>query len=135
MVEPLIEKQTTNMPQPISPTERLSITLRYLTTGNTFEDLKFVSAIAPQTIGKIVIETCEAIISCLHEYIKEFVHQLLSSWYLEPKISRQHQIMEVRALYQRKLNTVIYDKCIVELLLSNIMRQIFLRMFDKSIWS
>lgn len=70
MVEPLIEKQTTNMRQPISPTERLSITLRYLATGNTFEELKFVSAIAPQTISKIVIETCEAIISCLHEYIK-----------------------------------------------------------------
>ena len=36
MVEPLIVKQTTNyMRQPISPTERLSITLRYLATGNT----------------------------------------------------------------------------------------------------
>ena len=69
MVKPLIGKQTTNMRQPISPTDRLSITLRFLTTGNTFEDLKFVSAIAPQTIGKIVIETCEVIISCLHEYI------------------------------------------------------------------
>ena len=29
-----------------------------LATGNTFEDLKFVSAIAPQTIGKIFIVTC-----------------------------------------------------------------------------
>ncbi|GFN94113.1 hypothetical protein PoB_002061900 [Plakobranchus ocellatus] len=57
MFEPLIVKQTTNMRQSISPTERLSITLRYLATGNTFEDLKFASAIAPQTIGKIVIET------------------------------------------------------------------------------
>ena len=36
IVEPLIVKQTTNyMRQPISPTERLSITLRYLATGNT----------------------------------------------------------------------------------------------------
>ena len=50
--------------------ERLSITLRYLVTGNTFEDLKFISAIAPHTIGKVVIETYEAIISYLHEYIK-----------------------------------------------------------------
>ena len=70
MVEPLIVKQTTNMRQPISPTERLSITLRYLATGNTFEDQTFVSAIVPQTIGNIVIEACEAIISCLHDYIK-----------------------------------------------------------------
>ena len=48
MVEPLIRKQTTNVREPISLTECLSIRLRYLATGNTFEDLKFISAIAPQ---------------------------------------------------------------------------------------
>ena len=37
--------------------QRLSITLRYLATGNTFEDLKFISAISPQLIGIIVMET------------------------------------------------------------------------------
>nr|CAI5823785.1 unnamed protein product [Callosobruchus analis] len=30
----------------ISPSQRLSNTLRYLVTGNTFEDLKFTSAIS-----------------------------------------------------------------------------------------
>ncbi|XP_041361954.1 uncharacterized protein LOC121377926 [Gigantopelta aegis] len=50
--------------------ERLSITLRFLATGNTFEDLKFISAISPQSIGRIVIETCEAIISCLKSYVQ-----------------------------------------------------------------
>jgi len=70
MIMPMIAKQTTNMREPISCMERLSITLRYLATGNTFEDLKFISAIAPQTIGKLVIETCEAIINCLSGYIK-----------------------------------------------------------------
>ena len=70
MVDPLIRKETTNMREPISPTERLSLTLRYLATGNTFEDMKFITAIAPQTIGRIVIETCEAIISCLNEYLQ-----------------------------------------------------------------
>ena len=35
MVEPLIEKQTTNMHQTISHAESFSITLRYLATGKT----------------------------------------------------------------------------------------------------
>ena len=48
MVEPLIRKQTTNMLGPTSPTKCLSISMRYLVTGNTFEDLNFISATAPQ---------------------------------------------------------------------------------------
>ena len=39
MVTPMIEKMKTVMREPISPSQRLSITLRYLATGNTFEDL------------------------------------------------------------------------------------------------
>ncbi|KAL5010576.1 hypothetical protein ScPMuIL_012881 [Solemya velum] len=70
LITPLIEKKDTIMRKAISPMERLLITLRYLASGNTFEDLKFPSAISPQTIGRIVIETCEAIISCLDGYIK-----------------------------------------------------------------
>jgi len=58
------------MREAIPASQRLSITLRYLATGNTFEDLKFISAISPQSIGKIVIETCEALIYCLRNYIK-----------------------------------------------------------------
>ncbi|ESO93725.1 hypothetical protein LOTGIDRAFT_100028, partial [Lottia gigantea] len=56
MITPLIEKQKTNMRDPISPNERLSVTLRYLATGNSFQDLKFNTAISPQAIGKIVID-------------------------------------------------------------------------------
>nr|XP_022911495.1 protein ANTAGONIST OF LIKE HETEROCHROMATIN PROTEIN 1-like [Onthophagus taurus] len=69
-VKPFIEKQNTQMRDSISPQLRLSTTLRYLASGATYEDLKFLTAIAPQTIGKIVIETCEAIISTLKEYIQ-----------------------------------------------------------------
>ncbi|XP_071056018.1 putative nuclease HARBI1 [Onthophagus taurus] len=69
-VKPFIEKQNTQMRDSISPQLRLSTTLRYLAGGATYEDLKFLTAIAPQTIGKIVIETCEAIISTLKEYIQ-----------------------------------------------------------------
>jgi hypothetical protein len=58
------------MREAIPASQRLSITLRYLATRNTFEDLKFISAISSQSIGNIVIDTCEAIIYCLRNYIK-----------------------------------------------------------------
>ena len=38
----------------IPPSQRLSITVRYLATGNTFEDLKFTSAISPQSTDIII---------------------------------------------------------------------------------
>ena len=70
LVRPYITKENTVMRSAISPFERLSITLRFLATGNTFEDLKFLSAISPQAIGGIVIDTCNAINTCLQSYIK-----------------------------------------------------------------
>lgn len=69
-VTPMITKTRTKLREPISPHERLSLTLRFLASGQTFEDLKFSTLIAPQTIGKIVIETCEAIIHVLKDNIK-----------------------------------------------------------------
>ncbi|XP_068244045.1 putative nuclease HARBI1 [Palaemon carinicauda] len=70
LVRPYIIKGNTVMRCAISPFERHSITLRFLATGNTFEDLKFLSAISPQAIGGIVIDTCTAINTCLQSYIK-----------------------------------------------------------------
>lgn len=69
-VAPLIKKQNTLMRDAISPETRLNITLRFLAKGNDFEDLKFFYAVSPQAIGKIVIETCEAIIHVLKDFIK-----------------------------------------------------------------
>jgi hypothetical protein len=54
----------------IPPSQRLSITLCYLVTGNTFEDLKFTGATSPQSIGIIVMETCTALVHRLKDYIK-----------------------------------------------------------------
>lgn len=70
MVIPEIQKRDTIMRDAIPRSQRLSITLRYLATGNTFEDLKFTSAVSPQSIGIIVMETCTAIIHSLKDYIK-----------------------------------------------------------------
>lgn len=79
MVSPLIRKQNTVMRKAIPANLRLSATLRYLATGEKFEDLKFLTAISPRSIGTIVIETCEAIISSLANYIK--VSMFMCVWY------------------------------------------------------
>lgn len=70
MITPRIKKRDSILRDAIPPSQRLSITLRYLATGNTFEDLKFTSAISPQSIGLIVIETCTALIHSLKDYLK-----------------------------------------------------------------
>jgi hypothetical protein len=45
VVRPRIEKKNTVMREAVSAEERLSVTLRYLATGNSYEDLKFSAAI------------------------------------------------------------------------------------------
>jgi len=70
MITPRIEKRTATMRNAIPPSQRLSITQRYLATGNTFEDLKVTSAISPQPIDILVMGTCTALIDSLKDYIK-----------------------------------------------------------------
>lgn len=57
----------------IPVSQRLSITLRYLSTMNdmnSYEDMTFLTAVSPQSIGQIVIEMCTALINDLKEFIK-----------------------------------------------------------------
>ena len=58
------------MREAISPKQRLFATLRFLASGLTFENLKFETAIAAQTLGRIIIETCEAVTRVLKNYIQ-----------------------------------------------------------------
>lgn len=60
----------TNLRQAITPHERLTATLRFLATGRTYKDLKFTTLISPQSLGKIIPETCEAIFNALKDYCK-----------------------------------------------------------------
>ncbi|XP_039962355.1 putative nuclease HARBI1 [Bactrocera tryoni] len=69
LITPLIEKQDTIMRDAISPNERLSVTLRFLATGESYESLKFPSRIATPTLSKIIIETCESIVKVLKDFI------------------------------------------------------------------
>ncbi|XP_050664336.1 uncharacterized protein LOC126964989 [Leptidea sinapis] len=61
LVAPIIEKQHTIMRNAIPPHDRLVATLRFLSTGRNYEDLKFSSIISSQALGRIIPETCEAI--------------------------------------------------------------------------
>lgn len=65
LVTPYIEKQDTVMREAISARDRLSVTLRFLATGNTFQDLSYSTRIAPNTLSQIIPETLKAIITVL----------------------------------------------------------------------
>ena len=65
LVTPIIVKQNTKMRIAIPPHERLIVTLRYLVTGRSYEDLKFSTVISPQSLGRIIPETCDAIYKVL----------------------------------------------------------------------
>ncbi|KAJ8893474.1 hypothetical protein PR048_006072 [Dryococelus australis] len=55
---------------PIPPNGRLMATLRYLATGRTLKNLRFSCHIAPQTLGKIIPDNCEAIFKAMGNYCK-----------------------------------------------------------------
>ncbi|KAG5887903.1 hypothetical protein JTB14_018955 [Gonioctena quinquepunctata] len=59
------------MRKAITAEERLIVTLRYLATGRSLEDLKFSAIISPQALGNIIPETCDCIYKALKKkYLK-----------------------------------------------------------------
>ncbi|XP_077314623.1 uncharacterized protein LOC143934951 [Lithobates pipiens] len=70
-VRPHITKQDSCMRKAVSAEERLMATLRFLATGRSFEDMKITTGISAQSLGRIIPETCEAIIKVLQpQYLK-----------------------------------------------------------------
>lgn len=72
LITPHIEKKNTVMKEVISPRMRLIATLRYLATGNSFQDLIFSTRIAPNTLSQIIPETLQSIIKVLEEKFISF---------------------------------------------------------------
>lgn len=70
IVGPRIVKKDTNCRIAISPQDRLAITLKYLSTGESFISLCDVFKVSPQIISYIIPEVCQAIIDGLSEYVK-----------------------------------------------------------------
>lgn len=60
-VGPKLQKKTTNFKEPICPGLRLSITLRYLATGESYRSLCYSFRVPHNTISGIISETCKAI--------------------------------------------------------------------------
>lgn len=58
------------MREAISPKQKLFATQLYLISELTFEGLKFETVIAAQTLGKVVINNCKAIIKVLKKFIE-----------------------------------------------------------------
>ena len=61
LVAPHISKKETKLRQPISPSERLCVTLRYLVTGDAFVTIGASYRMSPSTISQIIPETCNAL--------------------------------------------------------------------------
>ncbi|XP_064469750.1 uncharacterized protein LOC135384476 [Ornithodoros turicata] len=71
LVQPHIQRQDTNFREAISPGERLSVTLRHLTTGESFQSLGFQFRMAHNTVAGIVLEVCRALYAVLKlQYLK-----------------------------------------------------------------
>ena len=68
---PHIRRKMTYWRRPIEPGLRVAITLRYLATGETYRSLAYQFRVAPNTISKIVPDTCRAIVA---EFGDEYLH-------------------------------------------------------------
>lgn len=69
LTSPYLTKRCWNR-KPISAELRLIITLRYLATGDSHMSQAFNFVVAPQTVGKIVRETCQVLWQVLQDYMK-----------------------------------------------------------------
>jgi len=74
MIGPKIAKQDTFMRKSISVQERLSITLRFLATGDHYSSLQYLFRTSKQAISQIVPEVCEALVEALRENIQVNAH-------------------------------------------------------------
>lgn len=71
MITSMIDKKDTVMRNSISMHERLSVTLRFLSTDRSYEYLKFSAIISPQALGKIIPVICEALYKVFRrDYLK-----------------------------------------------------------------
>nr|XP_042898203.1 uncharacterized protein LOC122269395 [Parasteatoda tepidariorum] len=73
-VEPLIVKQSTVMRIAIPAAERLAITLRYLTTGETQSSIAFNFRVAQNTISGKIPTVCTAITDALKDDNMKLLH-------------------------------------------------------------
>ncbi|KAM4019366.1 uncharacterized protein ACNLHF_000069 [Anomaloglossus baeobatrachus] len=64
-VTPLIQRKDTKMRAAVPTDERLAVTLRFLATGRSLQDLHFSAAVSRSLLSVIIPETCNAIVCSL----------------------------------------------------------------------
>ncbi|XP_067124748.1 uncharacterized protein [Centruroides vittatus] len=70
-IKPIIAKEDTHLRSFISPGERLSLTLRYLATGETFRSLTYQFRVAHNSISAIISEVLDPVYqSYKSEYLR-----------------------------------------------------------------
>ncbi|XP_073420788.1 uncharacterized protein [Dendrobates tinctorius] len=70
LISPLIQRRDTRMRSAIPVDERLAVTLRFLATGRSFQDLHFSAAISRPLLSVLIPETCRAIFECLRSFME-----------------------------------------------------------------
>ncbi|CAK1582547.1 unnamed protein product [Parnassius mnemosyne] len=70
LVSPYLKKKDTHMRKSLTPEEKLAVTLRFLATGRSFEDLKYSTLLFPRAISGAVLDTCNTLIYVLQDYLK-----------------------------------------------------------------
>ena len=68
LVGPMLTKKSLYR-EPISAGERLSVTLRFLATGDSQQTISFSYRIGLTTVSNIIAETCDALWIALQDYI------------------------------------------------------------------
>ena len=71
MVGPAISRQQTNFRRPVSPGERLAVTLRFLATGDAMPTIAFSYRLGHSMVCNIIDETCEAIWNVLYRVLED----------------------------------------------------------------
>lgn len=72
-----IAKTDTNFRKSIDVVERLAVTLRFLSSGESYRSLGDTFKISPQSISLIIPEVCEALVEVLQEYIQVICFRFL----------------------------------------------------------
>ena len=79
MIGPSIAKQDTILRNAVGPDIRLAITLRYLSTGDSYASLSYTFRVSKQLIGGTVPEVCKEVINALKIYVKVSTESILYS--------------------------------------------------------
>ena len=88
IVDPELQRQRTHLREPISPSECLTLTLRYLASGKSNQSLSFALGISRTAISNILADACEKIWKTLSD-----------TYFRAPSSEKDCRRLEYGALY------------------------------------